>query len=172
MADYGRPIEVGISIVPAAATLAEARALARQADAAGLDMIGIQDHPYQRRFLDPQALIAPSLTCSNTARASWAVRLSFGAFAGAGGALMNVGVIDAGMIQCRRFLTPGPSARGRAAHLSRGPRRSLSVPRSWMTANPRCPSWRQTSNPIPRFAPVISALPTIRYRASRDGSCA
>lgn len=43
MADYGRPVEFGISILPAAASLAEARALARQADAAGLDLIGIQD---------------------------------------------------------------------------------------------------------------------------------
>ncbi len=61
MADYGRPIEFGISIVPAAATLAETRALARQADAASLDLIGIQDHPYQLRFLDTWALIAALL---------------------------------------------------------------------------------------------------------------
>ena len=46
MADYRRPSEFGISIVPAAATRDEARALALRADAAGLDLIGIQDHPY------------------------------------------------------------------------------------------------------------------------------
>jgi alkanesulfonate monooxygenase SsuD/methylene tetrahydromethanopterin reductase-like flavin-dependent oxidoreductase (luciferase family) len=61
MADYGRPPEFGISIVPAAATLDEARALARRADAAGLDLIGIQDHPYQWRFLDTWALISALL---------------------------------------------------------------------------------------------------------------
>jgi alkanesulfonate monooxygenase SsuD/methylene tetrahydromethanopterin reductase-like flavin-dependent oxidoreductase (luciferase family) len=66
MADYRRPIEFGISIVPAAATLDEARALALRADAAGLDLIGIQDHPYQWRFLDTWALIAVLL--AETAR--------------------------------------------------------------------------------------------------------
>ena len=66
MADYRRPIEFGISIVPTAATLDEARTLARQADEAGLDLIGIQDHPYQWRFLDTWALIAVLL--AETAR--------------------------------------------------------------------------------------------------------
>lgn len=32
--------------------------MARVADEAGLDLIGIQDHPYQRRFLDTWALMA------------------------------------------------------------------------------------------------------------------
>jgi alkanesulfonate monooxygenase SsuD/methylene tetrahydromethanopterin reductase-like flavin-dependent oxidoreductase (luciferase family) len=31
--------------------------LVRAADAAGLDLVGIQDHPYQRRFLDTWSLI-------------------------------------------------------------------------------------------------------------------
>ncbi len=66
MADHGRPIEFGISIIPAAAALDEARTLARRADAAGLDLIGIQDHPYQWRFPDTWALIAALL--AETAR--------------------------------------------------------------------------------------------------------
>ena len=32
--------------------------MARVADEAGLDLVGIQDHPYQRRFLDTWALMA------------------------------------------------------------------------------------------------------------------
>ena len=58
MTDYGRPIELGVSVYPAAAGAEAARELARRADALGLDLIGIQDHPYQRRYLDTWALIA------------------------------------------------------------------------------------------------------------------
>src|SRR5438067_8877843 len=55
--DYGRALEFGISVVPVAANLEETRALVSAADAAGLDLVGIQDHPYQRRFLDTMTLI-------------------------------------------------------------------------------------------------------------------
>jgi alkanesulfonate monooxygenase SsuD/methylene tetrahydromethanopterin reductase-like flavin-dependent oxidoreductase (luciferase family) len=57
MGDYGRALAFGINVDPSAAGLAEAR----QADAAGLDFIGIQDHPYQRRFLDTWMLMAALL---------------------------------------------------------------------------------------------------------------
>jgi alkanesulfonate monooxygenase SsuD/methylene tetrahydromethanopterin reductase-like flavin-dependent oxidoreductase (luciferase family) len=50
-------IEFGISIVPATERLARIRALVRTADEAGLDLVGIQDHPYQHHFLDTWALI-------------------------------------------------------------------------------------------------------------------
>lgn len=58
MADYRRPLEFGINILPTATTVDEARALARKADAGGVDLVGIQDHPYQWRFLDTWTLIA------------------------------------------------------------------------------------------------------------------
>jgi alkanesulfonate monooxygenase SsuD/methylene tetrahydromethanopterin reductase-like flavin-dependent oxidoreductase (luciferase family) len=51
----------GISIVPATDALASIRRLVRAADAAGLELVGIQDHPYQRRFLDTWSLIATLL---------------------------------------------------------------------------------------------------------------
>ena len=47
----------GISILPTTETLAGGRALVRAADDAGLDLVGIQDHPYQARFLDTWSLI-------------------------------------------------------------------------------------------------------------------
>ena len=50
-------IQVGISLVPAAERLDRIRELARAADDAGLDLVGIQDHPYQGRFLDTWSLI-------------------------------------------------------------------------------------------------------------------
>jgi alkanesulfonate monooxygenase SsuD/methylene tetrahydromethanopterin reductase-like flavin-dependent oxidoreductase (luciferase family) len=58
---YGRPLEFGLSIVPTSADLEQARSLARRADELGLDLIGIQDHPYQWRFLDTWALIGDLL---------------------------------------------------------------------------------------------------------------
>jgi alkanesulfonate monooxygenase SsuD/methylene tetrahydromethanopterin reductase-like flavin-dependent oxidoreductase (luciferase family) len=59
--DYGRALEFGISVVPDAAALEEARAAVGAADRGGLDLVGIQDHPYQRRFLDTLALIGTLL---------------------------------------------------------------------------------------------------------------
>ena len=61
MGDYGRALAFGINVDPSAAGLAEAHEVARRADAAGLDFIGIQDHPYQRRFLDTWMLMATLL---------------------------------------------------------------------------------------------------------------
>src|SRR5215207_7044286 len=61
MGDHGRPIEFGLSLVPNAAELAEARELAVRADGLGLDLIGIQDHPYQWRFLETWTLMADLL---------------------------------------------------------------------------------------------------------------
>ena len=58
---YGRALEFGISIVPASADAELARSLARRADELGLDLVGIQDHPYQVRFLDTWALLADLL---------------------------------------------------------------------------------------------------------------
>jgi alkanesulfonate monooxygenase SsuD/methylene tetrahydromethanopterin reductase-like flavin-dependent oxidoreductase (luciferase family) len=58
---YGRPLEFGLSIVPASAEIAPPRSLACRADELGLDLIGIQDHPYQWRFLDTWSLMADLL---------------------------------------------------------------------------------------------------------------
>ena len=52
MADYGRGPEFGASGAPLADPADFVRRVAVAADRAGLDLIGIQDHPYQRRFLD------------------------------------------------------------------------------------------------------------------------
>jgi alkanesulfonate monooxygenase SsuD/methylene tetrahydromethanopterin reductase-like flavin-dependent oxidoreductase (luciferase family) len=54
-------LRFGISVVPATEGLDRIRELVRTADAAGLDLIGIQDHPYQHHFLDTWALMATLL---------------------------------------------------------------------------------------------------------------
>ena len=58
MPDYGRPLEFGISLAPTAVSYAEIVAASQEADRLGLDLLGIQDHPYQYRFLDTMALLA------------------------------------------------------------------------------------------------------------------
>jgi alkanesulfonate monooxygenase SsuD/methylene tetrahydromethanopterin reductase-like flavin-dependent oxidoreductase (luciferase family) len=58
---YGRRLEFGLSIVPASADADLARSLAWRADMLGLDLLGIQDHPYQWRFLETWSLMADLL---------------------------------------------------------------------------------------------------------------
>jgi len=58
LADYGRKLEFGASVEPLADPPDWASRVAVAADRAGLDLLGIQDHPYQRRFLDTWTLIS------------------------------------------------------------------------------------------------------------------
>jgi alkanesulfonate monooxygenase SsuD/methylene tetrahydromethanopterin reductase-like flavin-dependent oxidoreductase (luciferase family) len=55
---YGRQLEFGLFPVPNADDLDSLRSQAERAEELGLDLIGIQDHPYQRRYLETWALIA------------------------------------------------------------------------------------------------------------------
>jgi alkanesulfonate monooxygenase SsuD/methylene tetrahydromethanopterin reductase-like flavin-dependent oxidoreductase (luciferase family) len=54
-------VRIGISLVPAADSLDNIRTVVKAADAAGIDLVGIQDHPYQRRFADTWMLMATLL---------------------------------------------------------------------------------------------------------------
>ena len=63
-ADARRGLRFGIALVPATETLDRVRELVRVADEAGLDLVGIQDHPYQRRLLDTWSLISMLLAAS------------------------------------------------------------------------------------------------------------
>jgi alkanesulfonate monooxygenase SsuD/methylene tetrahydromethanopterin reductase-like flavin-dependent oxidoreductase (luciferase family) len=53
--------EFGLFLVPDAAAYPDLLRQVEAAERGGLDLIGIQDHPYQRRFLDTFALIADLL---------------------------------------------------------------------------------------------------------------
>src|SRR3954469_4653090 len=66
--DYDHPLRFGIFPSPRADFAQECLHLARVADQAGLDLVGIQDHPYQRRFLDTWTLMA--FVLSQTSRVS------------------------------------------------------------------------------------------------------
>jgi alkanesulfonate monooxygenase SsuD/methylene tetrahydromethanopterin reductase-like flavin-dependent oxidoreductase (luciferase family) len=63
--DYDHNLQFGIFPVPRADSLQEVRRVVRAADDGGLDLVGIQDHPYQRRFLDTWALMAWLLAETN-----------------------------------------------------------------------------------------------------------
>lgn len=58
MGDHGRPLLFGYFLEPLAADAQGLLATARRADDLGLDLLGIQDHPYQRRFLDTWTLLS------------------------------------------------------------------------------------------------------------------
>lgn len=60
MGDVPSPV-VGLSLVPHTDSLDRIRELVRTADEGGLELVGIQDHPYQARFLDTLSLIATLL---------------------------------------------------------------------------------------------------------------
>ena len=53
-----RSIRFGLSLPPGVADVERVRELTLLADAAGLDLLGIQDHPYVSQFLDTMSLIA------------------------------------------------------------------------------------------------------------------
>ncbi|WP_018656028.1 LLM class flavin-dependent oxidoreductase [Actinomadura flavalba] len=63
MGDYGRPLTFGHFLSPELD--ADPLGTADAADRYGLDLIGIQDHPYQRRFLDTLTLMQAVLSATS-----------------------------------------------------------------------------------------------------------
>ena len=68
MSDYGRKLEFGASVEPLADPPDWAARIAKAADRSGLDLVGIQDHPYQRRFLDTWTLISTLVSATERVR--------------------------------------------------------------------------------------------------------
>jgi alkanesulfonate monooxygenase SsuD/methylene tetrahydromethanopterin reductase-like flavin-dependent oxidoreductase (luciferase family) len=68
MTDYGRPIEFGIFLDPAAAQSATVLDTIALIDELGFDWIGIQDHPYNRQQLDAMTLIGMGLARTQRVR--------------------------------------------------------------------------------------------------------
>jgi alkanesulfonate monooxygenase SsuD/methylene tetrahydromethanopterin reductase-like flavin-dependent oxidoreductase (luciferase family) len=63
-----RPLRFGLSVVPYAADYESILEQVREAEEGGLELIGIQDHPYQRRYLDTYSLIANLLARTDRLR--------------------------------------------------------------------------------------------------------
>jgi alkanesulfonate monooxygenase SsuD/methylene tetrahydromethanopterin reductase-like flavin-dependent oxidoreductase (luciferase family) len=55
--DYGREVKFGCFLIPDATRPSRTLELATQAEELGFDLIGVQDHPYQRRFYDTWTLL-------------------------------------------------------------------------------------------------------------------
>jgi alkanesulfonate monooxygenase SsuD/methylene tetrahydromethanopterin reductase-like flavin-dependent oxidoreductase (luciferase family) len=55
--DYGKPVQFGCFILPDSMQAARPLELAILADELGFDLVGVQDHPYQRRFYDAWTLL-------------------------------------------------------------------------------------------------------------------
>ena len=68
MPDYGRPIEFGIFLDPAAAQSATVLDTIALIDQLGFDWIGVQDHPYNRTHLDAMTLIGMGLARTERVR--------------------------------------------------------------------------------------------------------
>lgn len=66
MPDYGRPIRFGYFLTPDASE--PLIAIGQEADRLGLDLIGVQDHPYQGRFVDTPSLMAMLLAATSRIR--------------------------------------------------------------------------------------------------------
>ena len=58
MPDYRQPLEFGSFLTPSAGDPARVVDLALVSERAGLDLVTIQDHPYQSRFLDTWTLLS------------------------------------------------------------------------------------------------------------------
>ena len=58
MPDYGHPLEFGVFLPPQADAAGDTLTLARLADRLGLDLVSVQDHPYQSAFLDTWTLLS------------------------------------------------------------------------------------------------------------------
>jgi alkanesulfonate monooxygenase SsuD/methylene tetrahydromethanopterin reductase-like flavin-dependent oxidoreductase (luciferase family)/iron-sulfur cluster repair protein YtfE (RIC family) len=66
--DYGQELRFGVFITPSAAQAHEVVALAQLADAAALDFVTFQDHPYQPRHLDALTLLSVVAAQTTTVR--------------------------------------------------------------------------------------------------------
>ena len=73
MADYGHELEFGYFLTPDAGDPVGVLETARLADRLGYDLLGVQDHPYQRRHLDALALLGVILGQTESIRVFQAV---------------------------------------------------------------------------------------------------
>src|SRR5690625_7825245 len=58
MTDYGHDLTFGAFLTPVAAGASEVVELAQLTDQVGLDLVTVQDHPYQPSFLDTWTLLS------------------------------------------------------------------------------------------------------------------
>ena len=119
MPEHGRPLKFGYFLIPNAES--PLLSLAQAAERLGLDYVAIQDHPYQRRFVDTWTLL--SMIAATTSR--------IGLFPDVANLLLRPPAVMAkaaasiDLLSGGRFeLGLGAGGFGDAAHAYGGPRRS------------------------------------------------
>src|SRR5256886_5164821 len=70
MADYGHELLFGTFLTPAADRAAHVIELAELSDRLGLDLVTVQDHPYQPAFLDTWTLLTAIAARTRSVRVS------------------------------------------------------------------------------------------------------
>ncbi|MEU0484395.1 LLM class flavin-dependent oxidoreductase [Streptosporangium sp. NPDC006013] len=70
MADYGHELLFGTFLTPVAEQAQRVVALAQLTEQVGLDLVTVQDHPYQARFLDTWTLLSVIAASTSTVRVS------------------------------------------------------------------------------------------------------
>jgi len=68
MPDYGHDLLFGVFVPPLAQQADAVLALAKRADEAGLDMVSVQDHPYNPQFLDTWTLLTTIAAATSRVR--------------------------------------------------------------------------------------------------------
>jgi alkanesulfonate monooxygenase SsuD/methylene tetrahydromethanopterin reductase-like flavin-dependent oxidoreductase (luciferase family) len=68
MPDYGHDLLFGVFVPPLAQQADAVLGLARRADEAGLDMVSVQDHPYNPQFLDSWTLLTTIAAATSRVR--------------------------------------------------------------------------------------------------------
>jgi len=68
MPDYGHPLEFGVFVPPAVDDFSETLQLAQTADVLGLELLSVQDHPSQAKFLEAWTLLTVIATATTTIR--------------------------------------------------------------------------------------------------------
>jgi alkanesulfonate monooxygenase SsuD/methylene tetrahydromethanopterin reductase-like flavin-dependent oxidoreductase (luciferase family) len=68
MADYGHDLQFGVFLTPDAANADRVLELANLAEVLGLELVTVQDHPYQARFLDTWTLLSVIAARTSTIR--------------------------------------------------------------------------------------------------------
>src|SRR2546425_7379164 len=66
--DYGHELLFGTFLTPVAERAAQVVRLAERTEKAGLDLVTVQDHPYQSRFLDTWTLLSVIAGRTSTVR--------------------------------------------------------------------------------------------------------
>lgn len=119
MPDHGRPLKFGYFLIPNAES--PLLSLAQEAERLGLDYVAIQDHPYQRRFVDTWTLL--SMIAATTSRIGLfpdVANLPLRPPAVMAKAAASIDLLSGGRFE----LGLGAGGFGDAAHAYGGPRRS------------------------------------------------